>query len=202
MGRTMLAYDYEADDPRLPKITNLVTLASPHHGFDIATALSMASHTTSGELVERGLSEAGVAPFDLRGTSVRQLSETSRFLAKLNRRDPPENVRVTSIGARGDLMVPANHTRLAGASNVVVSLPGVLTDHGRLPGSEAGHREVALALAGVPPTCETLSDMLVDTAVSDVISTAEDAVGAAVYTGGRWVDSRTKTLVTLPRKKS
>ncbi|MFN2505546.1 MAG: esterase/lipase family protein, partial [Acidimicrobiales bacterium] len=201
VARTLLAYEYDTADPRLPRVATLVTVASPHQGADIATALAMASHTSSGELIEWGLSATGVSPVDLRGDSVRQLSETSRFLAKLNRRALPDGVRVTSIGTRGDLMVPAVHTRLAGASNVVVSVPGVLTEHGRLPGSESAHREVALAVAGLPPTCQTLTDMLVDAVVSDLISTAEDGAGAAAYFGSRRVDSGAKSTLTIPKER-
>jgi murein DD-endopeptidase MepM/ murein hydrolase activator NlpD len=189
VARTFLAYEYDANDPRLPRIANLVTLASPHQGADIATALDMVSHTMVGDAAEWGLSAAGASPFDLRGESVRQLSETSAFLRKLNDRPLPADVRVTSIGARGDATVPAVHTRLPGAHNVVVSVPGMATDHSGLPGSEAARREVALAVAGRPPTCQSLGDMLTDTATSDAISTAEDAAGAAAWLGARRLDS-------------
>ena len=43
----------------------------------------------------------------------------------------------------------------------VVSVPGV-DDHTALPGSAAAHREMALALAGAPPTCESALDTVLD----------------------------------------
>jgi hypothetical protein len=190
VAQTAMAYEYDRNDPRLPRVSNVVTLASPHQGSDIATALRMVGHTTSGELVEAALHETGLTSFDVRARSVQQISETSTFLAELNRRPLAEGVRLTSIGARGDFINPAVHTRVNGGQNVVVSVPGAFTDHGRLPGSQAAQREVALAVAGLPPTCQTLTDMLADTLVSGAISTAEDAVGAALYTGGTLLDKR------------
>ncbi|MDQ4096349.1 MAG: peptidoglycan DD-metalloendopeptidase family protein, partial [Actinomycetota bacterium] len=177
VARTALAYEYDDQDRRMPPVAHLVTLAGPHHGADIATALTMVGLTESGETVEWGLGAARAVPFDLRGESVRQLSETSQFLKDLNNRPPPAGVRVTSIASRGDVTVPAVRSRLDGARNVVVSAQGNSSEHSDLPGSDAGRREVALALADRPPTCQSLGNMLADTAVSDGISAAEDLAG-------------------------
>jgi pimeloyl-ACP methyl ester carboxylesterase len=195
VARAALAYEYDEKDRRLPPVAHVVTLASPHHGADIATALSMVGDTSSGEGLEWGLGGSGATPFDLRGESVRQLSETSGFLKELNGRPPPVGVKVTSIASRGDLTVPAVHTRLEGARNAVVSVPGAGSDHSDLPGSDVGRREVALALADRPPTCQTLGNMLADTAVSEGISAAEDIAGLGAYAGGRWSDHRIDALV-------
>ena len=83
--------------------------------------------------------------------------------------------------------MPAGHTHLAGAHNVIVHVAGALTDHDRLPGSPAAQREMALALAGLPPTCHTLLGTLTDSAASDGIARIEDGAGAALWGGARAV---------------
>ncbi len=167
VARAALAYE---NDPggRLPQVASLVTLASPHQGADIATAGAMLGKSFAGDMVEKGIST--VTPFDLQGTSVRQMAETSSFLRGLDDRPLPTRLKVTSIGGRWDFIVPSDHTELPGSREVVVS-PDGLVDHSSLPGSPQAQREIALALAGMPPTCETFGDAMVDAVVSDEIST-------------------------------
>jgi len=190
IARAALAYEYDRAKHPLPPVANLVTLASPHRGTDAATALQMTGHTWTGALVQGALHHTGVLPFNPRGESIDQLSETSDFMRQLNDRQLPAGINFTSIGSRGDLMVPAIHTSAPGARNVVVDAPGIGSDHRRLPGSAEGRREVALAIAGRPPTCQGLGDMLADTLVSSAISTAEDALAAAAYGGARFIERR------------
>jgi len=189
IARAMLAYEYEQPDAPVPRVANLVTLASPHQGTDVATALANIGNTTSGNLAQWAVSELHVTPVDLRGPSVRQLAEHSDFLRDLNDRPLPDGVRFTSIGSRGDVLVPGIHTRAGGARNVLVSLPGLWSDHSNLPGSSQGQREVRLAVAGLAPTCQTLTDMLADTAVSDLIATGQDAAGLGVAMAAGWADT-------------
>ena len=200
VSRAFLAYEYDRKLHHLPKIANLVTLSSPHQGADIATALDMTGHTLVGDAAQWGLSTVGVSKFDLRGDSVRQLSETSAFMRELNEHPLPEDVRVTSIGARGDLLVPAVRTHLPGAHNIVVSVPGALDDHSDLPGSEAARREIGLAIAGKPPTCQSLGDMLSDTAASDAIGTGEDLAGAAAWAAARRADTGLEEAFKPPKQ--
>jgi hypothetical protein len=91
---------------------------------------------------------------------------------------------------------------LAGAANVVVSVGGTTSaaDHGRLPGSAEAHREIALAIAGRPPTCRSLGDHLDDVAVARSTSQAEDAAGLALTAAGVLVDVRTGGVVGLPNR--
>ena len=190
IARQALAYEYDRNDSTLPRVANLVTLATPHQGTDAATALQMTRNTMTGSLVQWGLHQTGLLSFNPGGPSIDQLSETSDFIRKLNQKDLPEGINFTSIGSRGDLMVPGLHTTAPGARNVMVSLDGIASDHSNLPGSAEGRREVALAIAGRPPTCQGLGDMLADTLVSDAISTAQDAAGAAAYVGARYIERR------------
>jgi hypothetical protein len=85
--------------------------------------------------------------------------------------------------------VPAGRSRLAGATNTVVSLAGVRA-HADLPRSAEASREIALALAGLAPTCEPLADAMADFALSESIALAEDTAGALLSFGARRLDAR------------
>ena len=195
IARAALAYEYDRNDPELPRVASLVTLASPHQGSDAATAADMLGATTSGAYGLSGLHATGASKVDLQGPSIAQMSETSDFIRNLNNTPLPEGINFTSIGSSGDLTVAGNRTKAPGAENVMVSLPGLgwseLTgDHSNLPGSPQGRREVALAVAGRPPTCQSLGDMLVDQFLSQAISHQEDMAAAAAYLNLRRLDRR------------
>jgi len=190
IARQALAFEYDRNDATLPKVANLVTLASPHQGTDAATALQMTRNTFTGSFVQWGLHETGVLAFNPGGPSIDQLSETSEFIRKLNDKPLPAGITFTSIGSRGDLMVPAIHTAAPEARHVIVNPAGLLDDHRALPGSAPGRREVALAVAGRPPTCQGFGDMLADTLASSAIAMTEDALGAAAYVGARYLERR------------
>ena len=188
IARAMLAYEYEANRARLPRVASLVTLASPHQGTDVATALKNIADTTSGNITEWAVSGLNITSVDLRGTSVRQLAENSDFLNDLNKRRLPDGINFTSIGSRGDLLVPGIHTTVKGAHNVLVNVTGWRSDHSQLPGSPEGQREVRLAVAGLAPTCQSIQDMVTDIVASDAIATGEDLAGDLVMSGADWVD--------------
>jgi peptidase M23-like protein/putative serine esterase DUF676 len=178
--RAALAYEFDRGDRRLPPLGAVVTLGSPHHGTDGATAVAMMRHSPGGRAVLGAVGEVPGVP-DLGSVSLQQMAEPSAFIRKLNSRPIPRGVRFTSIGARGDAVVPAGHTRLAGANNVTVRVAGAVSDHDQLPGSPAAQREIALALAGLPPTCRTLLGTVTDRAVSDGVAGLEDGAGAALW---------------------
>ncbi|MEA2826434.1 MAG: hypothetical protein QOG43_873 [Actinomycetota bacterium] len=186
VAREALTDEFDGLDPTLPQVSSLVTLGSPHQGADLATAAAMIGFTKVGELGE--WAAGSVMPWDPRGPSVQQLSETSSFIRDLNRRPLPEGLYATSIAARGDMVVAAGRTEFEGARHVTVSVPGVLTDHRLLPGSDEAEREVALAVNHQAPTCQSFTDAMVDAFVSDQISATEDSLGALGWYGGRQVD--------------
>jgi hypothetical protein len=101
-------------------------------------------------------------------------------------RDHPvaSSVRFTSIGARGDLIVPAGRTTTNDprAHETVVPLTGVFA-HDALPGAPETTREIALAVAGQPPTCRSLAQVTQDVMVGESISWAEDHAAAAAVAG-------------------
>jgi murein DD-endopeptidase MepM/ murein hydrolase activator NlpD len=199
VAREALTSEFDGLDPTLPEVSSLVTLGSPHQGADLATAGTMFGFTTVGEAVERFISLG--TPWDLRGTSVGQLSESSSFIRDLNLRPLPEGLHATSIGARGDLTVPAGRTPYKGAEAVVVSVPGVLADHDGLPGSDQGEREVALAVNHLPPTCQGFVDAMTDAVVSNQIGMVEDALGAGSWLAGRRIDKFIPSPWDLWKKK-
>lgn len=189
VARTALAYEYDANHPGRPSIGSLVTIGSPHQGADGATALAMAAHTRAGKLLQQAAHAVRPHGPDPTGISVRQMAETSEFMRRLSRRRLPAQVWATSIGGRDDLIVAGGRTRLAGAHNVVVSAPGLpFAEHSKLPRSHQAQREVGLALARLPPTCQKLFDAVADVVVSTEISLLQDGIGAAAWAGGRWVE--------------
>lgn len=168
-----------------PGVESLITLATPHHGADLATALDLADGTPKGAVAAEGVSLlGGIGGIDPTSTSVHQLSETSAFIRQLNAGPLPEGVRVTSIAGRADVVVPSPRTRLAGATNVVVTVDG-FNEHPLVPGAPAATREMALALAGMAPTCEGLLDAMTDVAAGQAITSAGDALGLALWGLGR-----------------
>lgn len=168
-----------------PGVENVITLGSPHQGADLATAATLTGLTPKGALVQAAISRwgVGVTGIDPRSTSVRQLSETSPFMRRLNSRPLPPGPRYTSVAARGDFVVPSPRSRLPGATYAVISVPS-LNQHNALPGSSDATREIGLARAGLAPTCEGLGDALADAAVGHVIATAEDMGGVVLAVAG------------------
>lgn len=162
-----------------PGVANLITLATPHNGADLATVLARTARTLQGALIQTAVARAGVSGIDPTSTSVGQLAETSDLIRSLAAQPLPAGVRVTSIAAQADVVVPSPRARLEGASNVVVTVPGV-NEHSALPGSPGAHREIALAVAGMGPTCQSLAGMAADVMVGEAISTAEDMAGLAL----------------------
>ena len=203
VARSALTDEGEPTDPRLPKVSSLVTLGSPHLGAPIATGLTMVGHTDIGDKALTATHLALPDHIDPAGTSINQLAEHSLFMARLNRRPLPAGIRATSIAAREDLIVPAGRTLLAGAHNVTVSVPGHLDDHSLLPSSAQTQREVALALAGMAPTCQSFGDAMADAAVSGLIYAGEAGLGGGAWIGAERIDQlidKRVPDVTVPRR--
>ena len=163
-------------------VATFVTLGTPHRGASLATAGTLFRSTNIGDAVldAAGRLDLGIDP---QSTSVRQLSEGSDFVSWLGDHPLPQRTQVVSVAARTDLVVPSPDCRLTGATNIVVTVGGALgalEAHDALPRSAAATREVALAVAGLPPTCESLADALTDVLVGDGIEVGEDTVAAAL----------------------
>ncbi|MEY2477119.1 MAG: hypothetical protein QOG87_2434 [Actinomycetota bacterium] len=179
--RSALGDELDRLDPRTPHIASVVTLGTPHHGANSATMGALLDHTRGGHTaldIAGAVKPAGIDPTS---TSVRQLAETSEFIRDLNDRPLPEGVRFTSIAASGDAIVPSPRAHLDGATNVIVGVPGLATDHDHLPGSAAATREIALAVNGRGPTCESLTEAVAEARVGHAISQAEDATAVGAW---------------------
>jgi hypothetical protein len=198
VARQALADEVDPGDGRLAQVASLITLGTPHRGTPVATGLAMVGHTTAGEVLLTAGHAALPNQIDPAGTSVKQMAEHSGFIRNLNSKPLPAGLKVTSIGAREDLAVPAATANLPGAHNVIVSAPTLHNDHGRLPGSPQAQREIALGLAGMAPTCQSFADAMADAAVSGLIYTGETMAGAGAYALGRRLGGEAQARVPKP----
>ncbi|HUQ38919.1 MAG TPA: peptidoglycan DD-metalloendopeptidase family protein [Acidimicrobiales bacterium] len=187
-----------ADDPAAPAVGHLVTLGTPHHGSDVATALMMVNATGPGRWATDAL--GGGAP-DPDSPSVRELSEASDFIRELGHDALPGGVRLTSIAARFDAIVPSPRSQVGSAGrDVVVDSAFSPGAHSDLPGSPAAIREIALALADMAPGCRSRPDAVADVLAGELISRAEDSVGAAANLAGHAIEAGVPAAV-LPRRR-
>jgi murein DD-endopeptidase MepM/ murein hydrolase activator NlpD len=172
-------------DGLVDRLGLVVTLGTPHHGVDLATVVGVVRSMPGGDAVLEELREALGLEIPGDAPVVAQLAESSPLMRHLARAGPPR-VPVVSIAARGDPVVAAPRARLAGATNVVVPVEGLISDHRRLPASPGATREIGLALAGLPPTCEGLLDALADAVVGPAIGWAESGFGLVPGGGSAW----------------
>ncbi len=173
------------------QVATLVTLATPHEGADLATAGAAIRETALGR---EALDRAGRwAPIDPDAPSVREMAATSDFLRELAARPLPKATRVVAVAGAHDLVVPSIRAHLDGAANVVVDPGtggGLLSEHSALPGSPEAAREIALAVAGMAPTCRTLWQRLAQETAGRAIADAEDGLGIGAAGALWWLDPR------------
>jgi hypothetical protein len=159
----------------LARVGAVVTLAAPFAGADLA-GLVRAADTNPLDPgvfdVVQAVAELPISPDDV---AVQQLVPGSVLLTELAARPVPQGVRFVSVAARTDLIVPSGRARLDGASNVIVTAGG-LAAHDKLPGSAAAAREIGLAIAGLPPSCESAANAVVDAMTGEFVSNFEHAL--------------------------
>ena len=173
----------------LHRLGLLATLGTPHGGADLATAVHAIGSTDSGGSALDTVATVSGAELDRGSPSVGQLGETSDVVAELAEHPVPEVVPAVSIAARGDVIVPVPRSVAPGMDEVVLPLSG-WSAHSDLPGSPAATRELALALAGLPPGCQSFQDALLDQGVGEGISLVEDLAGAVGFLAGARTDVR------------
>ncbi len=169
-----------------PSVQTLVTLGSPHAGADLAAVVAAGRVTHGGATAQDAVVQVTGLELDPTAPAARQLVAGSEVFGDLDHLSWPPSVRFTSVGARGDAVVTANRTVVAGARHTIVAVTG-LHAHDQLPGSPEVTREIALAVAGAPPTCRDAIQVATDLAVSEQLSLTESA--AAVALGGGLVAS-------------
>jgi hypothetical protein len=164
-----------------PALRTVVTLGSPHQGADLAAAAQAAVLTERGRRATSSVQAALGLELDADLPAATQLAPTSAVIDELRALAPPPSVRLVSVGARGDVVVPANRTAIAGAPSTVVAISGERA-HDRLPGTPEATREIALAINGRDPTCRSFTEVAADLVVSERISQLESALGLATAT--------------------
>ncbi|HET9608545.1 MAG TPA: peptidoglycan DD-metalloendopeptidase family protein [Acidimicrobiales bacterium] len=166
----------------LGRLGVVVTLGSPHRGADAASVVAAANARLPGHLALGSAESVLGTGLDPDATVATQLAEHSPAIGALADAGVPAGVRLVSIAARGDVVVAAPRTRVAGAVNVTVPVGGPGA-HADLVGSDQATAEVARALAGQPPGCESWGDALADVATGHAVSLVEDQAGALVARG-------------------
>ena len=159
----------------LDRLGAVVTLATPFGGADVAGLARAADANPMDPFVFEAVQAVAAVPISPDDVAVQQLVPGSSLLRDLAARPLPQGVRVVSVAARSDLIVPSGRAHLDGASNVIVTAGGVAA-HDQLPGSAAAAREIGLAIAGLPPSCETAANAVVDAMTGEVISNFEHAL--------------------------
>lgn len=180
-----LALDRAGQEGTLPaEVENLVTLGSPHRGADAADAVAELRSTHTGTVATNVIAGEWFDPLDPNLPSIPQLTSSGGPLAEVRDRPLPAGVRFTSIGGRWDGIVPGLRTADDAADRQVIVDVGSPMDpmgvHEQLTEDPRVTREVALALRGLPPTCEALLEMAADRIGPVVTAGAERSVGHAL----------------------
>lgn len=150
----------------------VATMGTPHQGADLATVALLVAETGEGGIALAVADRLLDQPLDPRhATNLVDLAVSSPLLDDVAAAGLPPGPDYLTLAARGDPLVPVERTRLDGARQVVLGVDG-LSAHGALPGHPATARELALGLAGLPPTCVGLLEHVVDTAVAETVHVA------------------------------
>ncbi len=159
----------------------VVTIGSPHGGADIAGAAVALEGSALGEVAD------GLANGAIDSVAVGQVAEAGSESIEPPTA-PPGGVTVVAIAGAADLIVTADKAMWDGATNTVVPTPisEAVEVHSELPGMPEVAREFELALAGAPPRCVGLNDVLEAGFSSGLISSAEDSA-TILATVGRWL---------------
>lgn len=167
----------------LGRLGLVTTLGAPHGGADAATIVAAANDRwlpdRALDVAERAL-DTGLDPD---AVAIAQLAEGSDVVEGLAEAGVPSGVRLLSVGARGDVVVAAPRTEVAGGVNVTVPVTG-WSAHSDLVGSEEATAEVARALAGAPPGCESWDDIVADVMTGHAVSAIADQLTLAVAASG------------------
>lgn len=181
-----LAIERSARAGHLPdSVATLATVGSPHTGAPLATAVTAIGVTASGRGLLGAIRASGQAEgLDDRLPAIADLAETSPMIDELHRTPMPEQVRFVSLGGAGDLVVPGVATTDQEADDQRILPTGFDPDaHSHLPSDPRITRELGLAIAGLPLTCQSLTDAAGAFLTSEAIAGAESMVGLGIAVG-------------------
>ncbi len=137
-----------------PPALAILTFASPHGGLALAELLDAVDAIPGVDALARKLGLPGGRPV---------VDDLADGLAV----EVPDGLRVLSVAARSDPLVPATRSRLLGATEAIVDTDGF--DHDSMVGHSQTHREVELFLAGRPKRCRPLLTRVADVVVPEAI---------------------------------
>jgi len=160
----------------LGRLGVVTTLGTPHRGADLASTIVSANTSPGGNIALDAAGSVLDLGLDPDALAVRQLAAGSTVVGRLAVEGVPPGVRLVSIAARGDLVTASPRTEVAGAINVTVPVAG-WEAHSALVGSAEATDEMARALSGQPPGCESWSDVVADVLTGHAISALEGHVG-------------------------
>lgn len=183
--REYLEHVYRASDPTLPPVGTVVTLASPHEGAPLATAAADIGSTPVGRAaldMAQSAAAGAIPPTDAR--AVHQLDERAGFMGRLHRGRLPDQVDLTSVSGVDDVVVPADHTEVAGTGSVTVN-PAGPSDHAAILRDPRGLAATRLALEGRPLPCVSWTDGLRGAVEPVFISRIEHTAGSVGRAAGR-----------------
>jgi len=158
-----LAIGRSFDRGRLPgSVATLVTVGSPHAGAPLATGASAMRLSPTGRLMLDEIRASGVAgALDDRLPATTDLAATSDLMREVHSRDLPDQVRFVSLGGSGDLIVPGVAAVDPRADDQRILPTSLGTGaHADLTSDARTTREISLAVAGLPLTCQSLTEAL------------------------------------------
>jgi triacylglycerol esterase/lipase EstA (alpha/beta hydrolase family) len=170
---------YKPADPALPPLGTVVTLSSPHQGAPLATAADDVRSTPLGTKVLGEIGARLPAP-PPNSPAVRDLSERSPTIRRLQRAPLPDQIDFTTIGATEDVVVPADHIGVAGARATVVPVEA-LSEHTAITTDPDALRAVRAALEGRPPPCVGIVTALRAAIAPVVISRLSHTFGSVAH---------------------
>ncbi|HEX2382250.1 MAG TPA: M23 family metallopeptidase [Acidimicrobiales bacterium] len=169
----MALAELAARDPSAPsQIGVVVTLATPYHGTELAGLAEAVARPPFGRQFVDAVGTAAGTDLRVDDPAIGQLAPGSELLRRLAAHALPAGPAFVSIAAQGDAVVPSPDAHLSGATNVIVPVTGV-DAHTELPGSAQVTREISMALAGLPPSCESASDAVLDAVWGDLFRNGE-----------------------------
>jgi hypothetical protein len=150
----------------------VVTIATPHQGAELAGLVDAVKSDPGGTELLDAAGDALGLDYRAEDPVVDELAPGSDVIRRLAAEPLPPGPTYVSIAARADLVVPSPDAHLDGAENITVPVAG-LTAHDDVPGSPSTEHEIILARAGLPPSCESASDVVLDTVSGDLVQSGE-----------------------------